>query len=347
MAYGSTLVALADPTRRGVYERLRKRPHTVGELARLAHVSQPAISQHLRVLTDAKLVTHEREGTRRNYRASRDGLDELRRYIETLWDDVSPPTPRPIPRRPMRRPGRKDDHGHAQSAADRRLHLGIGTPRPRSRQFTADFGAWWPRTHPSAAGAGRVVFEGRAGGLIFEEHVDRRRFQWGKVLEWNSRGACASPGTRRATGDGAGRGGCASCPRTEARASGSCRAAGRVGPGAPRAQGLPRRLGLRAQRMGAAPHRGHGGARRSRGGGCRAVVRGGTGAAIARAGGGIEAEAGPRSEPAGARREGRMTRRSASATGIASNRMAPLWKSARGAAPPGDGSAAAEGAGGP
>ena len=88
MAYGDALTALADPTRRNLFERLRRRPHTVGELARLARVSQPAISQHLRVLRRARLVTHEAQGTRRHYRASREGLDELRAYLEGLWDDV-------------------------------------------------------------------------------------------------------------------------------------------------------------------------------------------------------------------------------------------------------------------
>src|SRR5215510_7974821 len=88
MTYGEALAALADPTRRGLFERLRRRPHTVGELARLAHVSQPAVSQHLRVLRRARLVTHEAQGTRRHYRASRQGLDELRTYLESLWDDV-------------------------------------------------------------------------------------------------------------------------------------------------------------------------------------------------------------------------------------------------------------------
>ncbi|HET6373767.1 MAG TPA: metalloregulator ArsR/SmtB family transcription factor [Candidatus Polarisedimenticolia bacterium] len=88
MAYASALLALADPTRRGLYERLRRRPHTVGELARLARVTQPAVSQHLRVLSEARLVTHQREGTRRHYRARRDGLTELKRYVESLWDDV-------------------------------------------------------------------------------------------------------------------------------------------------------------------------------------------------------------------------------------------------------------------
>jgi len=82
------LIALADPTRRGLFERLRRRPHTVGELARLARVSQPAVSQHLRVLRRARLVTHEARGTSRHYRASREGLDLLRAYLEGLWDDV-------------------------------------------------------------------------------------------------------------------------------------------------------------------------------------------------------------------------------------------------------------------
>ena len=88
MAYENSLAALADPTRRGLFERLRRRPHTVGELARLARVSQPAVSQHLRVLRRAKLVTHEAVGTRRHYRASREGLADLRTWLESMWDDV-------------------------------------------------------------------------------------------------------------------------------------------------------------------------------------------------------------------------------------------------------------------
>jgi DNA-binding transcriptional ArsR family regulator len=88
MAYAETLVALADPTRRGIYQRLSRRPHTVGELARLSGVSQPAVSQHLRVLSDARLATHEADGTRRVYSASREGLEELRGWIESVWDDA-------------------------------------------------------------------------------------------------------------------------------------------------------------------------------------------------------------------------------------------------------------------
>ncbi len=105
MTYEDALTALADPTRRGLFERLRRRPHTVGELALLARVSQPAISQHLRVLYRARLVTHEAQGTRRHYRATREGLDELRGYLETLWDDVlaAYAAADPAPPKPKRR----------------------------------------------------------------------------------------------------------------------------------------------------------------------------------------------------------------------------------------------------
>ena len=88
MSYGHVLVALADPTRRTIFERLRRRPHTVGELADLVDVRQPTVTQHLQVLRRARLVTDRRDGTRRYYSASREGLDELRRYVESLWDDV-------------------------------------------------------------------------------------------------------------------------------------------------------------------------------------------------------------------------------------------------------------------
>jgi DNA-binding transcriptional ArsR family regulator len=88
MTYGTVMAALADPTRRALFERLRSRPHTVGELARIAKIQQPSVSQHLRVLRGARLVHDRREGTRRYYSASQEGLAELRRYVERMWDDV-------------------------------------------------------------------------------------------------------------------------------------------------------------------------------------------------------------------------------------------------------------------
>jgi DNA-binding transcriptional ArsR family regulator len=88
MSYSGALTALADPTRRSLYERLRRREQAVGELAKALRVSQPAVSQHLRVLRRARLVRERRAGTRHYYRAAPDGLAELRGYIESLWDDV-------------------------------------------------------------------------------------------------------------------------------------------------------------------------------------------------------------------------------------------------------------------
>ncbi len=91
MAYGKALpaiTALANPTRRQLFERLRVRAQTVGELARTATVSQPAVSQHLAVLREAGLVEERREGTRHYFRASLEGLEALRAFIDAAWDDV-------------------------------------------------------------------------------------------------------------------------------------------------------------------------------------------------------------------------------------------------------------------
>jgi DNA-binding transcriptional ArsR family regulator len=77
--------ALGDATRREIMERLRGGPRPVGELAAELPISRPAVSQHLRVLKEAGLVTERRNGTRRLYRIDPDGLGELRRYVEEYW----------------------------------------------------------------------------------------------------------------------------------------------------------------------------------------------------------------------------------------------------------------------
>ena len=88
MAYEKALEALADPTRRAIVEVLRDAPQPVGLLADRFPISRPAVSQHLRVLSDAGLVDAEQHGTRRIYRLSPDGIGALRRYLDTLWDDA-------------------------------------------------------------------------------------------------------------------------------------------------------------------------------------------------------------------------------------------------------------------
>jgi DNA-binding transcriptional ArsR family regulator len=85
---GTVLAALADPTRRAVIERVRRRPASVAEIARGLPVSRPAVSQHLAALKRARLVSERKDGRRRAYRLDPEGLGPLREYVERLWDDV-------------------------------------------------------------------------------------------------------------------------------------------------------------------------------------------------------------------------------------------------------------------
>ena len=80
--------ALGDPTRRAIFERLADRPRAVGELASELPVSRPAVSQHLKVLKDARLVTDQRVGTRRIYQVDPEGLRVLRGYLDHFWDQA-------------------------------------------------------------------------------------------------------------------------------------------------------------------------------------------------------------------------------------------------------------------
>ena len=82
------LNALGDPTRRAIFERLADRPRAVGELANDLPVSRPAVSQHLKVLKQARLVTDRREGTRRVYQVDPDGLEAMRGYLDHFWDQA-------------------------------------------------------------------------------------------------------------------------------------------------------------------------------------------------------------------------------------------------------------------
>jgi DNA-binding transcriptional ArsR family regulator len=88
MAYGTALTALADPTRRRVFERLHAGPASVGDVAANLPVSRPAVSQHLKALKLAGLVIDRPEGARRVYCIDPYGLGELRRWLDQFWDDA-------------------------------------------------------------------------------------------------------------------------------------------------------------------------------------------------------------------------------------------------------------------
>ncbi len=81
--------ALGDPTRRAIFERLANGPLPVGELARDLPVTRPAVSQHLKVLKEAGLVTDRAEGTRRLYRLHGDGIEAVREYLEAVWGEAA------------------------------------------------------------------------------------------------------------------------------------------------------------------------------------------------------------------------------------------------------------------
>ena len=88
MAYEKALSALADPTRRDVFERLRSGPKAVGAIAHGMPVSRPAVSQHLRALKEAGLVADRAEGTRRVYFIDPHGLGALRKWLDQFWDEA-------------------------------------------------------------------------------------------------------------------------------------------------------------------------------------------------------------------------------------------------------------------
>ena len=83
--YGKILDALGDPTRRAILETLRRGPRPVGELARRLPVSRPAVSQHLKTLKEAGLVTDRPNGTQRLYQLRADALADLRAYLDMFW----------------------------------------------------------------------------------------------------------------------------------------------------------------------------------------------------------------------------------------------------------------------
>jgi DNA-binding transcriptional ArsR family regulator len=88
MAYETALAALSDPTRRLVFERILASPRPVTAIAEGMRVSRPAVSQHLKVLKDAGLITERRDGARRLYAANPQALGELRAAIEAMWHEA-------------------------------------------------------------------------------------------------------------------------------------------------------------------------------------------------------------------------------------------------------------------
>lgn len=82
----TVLQAIAEPNRRGILSLIREHELSSGDIAARFPISRPAVSQHLKVLTEAGLVTVRRDGTRRLYRARPEGLAEVRTFLDAFWE---------------------------------------------------------------------------------------------------------------------------------------------------------------------------------------------------------------------------------------------------------------------
>jgi DNA-binding transcriptional ArsR family regulator len=86
--HSTAFVALADPTRRAIFELVAKKPRSVADLTRALPVTQSAVSQHLRVLKEAMLVSAQPQGARNIYRIDPAGLGQMRAWLDRQWRDA-------------------------------------------------------------------------------------------------------------------------------------------------------------------------------------------------------------------------------------------------------------------
>jgi DNA-binding transcriptional ArsR family regulator/uncharacterized protein YndB with AHSA1/START domain len=173
------LAALADPTRREIFERLADRPHPVGELAEGLSVSRPAVSQHLKVLKDAGLVIDRQAGNRRIYRVDLDGLDALRVYLDQFWNRSMAAFKAAA--EATRRGGLMTMQATETSV---RTSITVETPVERAfTVFTEGIGTWWnPEHHILEGELAEMVFEPRVGGHIYDRGTDGSECRWARVL---------------------------------------------------------------------------------------------------------------------------------------------------------------------
>ena len=88
MTNATIFAALADKHRQEIIQRLAQKPLSVGSLASHFSISRPAVSQHLKILSDAGLVHVRQDGTRRIYAVNRQGIADMRAYLDALWNDA-------------------------------------------------------------------------------------------------------------------------------------------------------------------------------------------------------------------------------------------------------------------
>lgn len=180
MSVANQMTALGDGTRRSVFDLVAKRPRSVGELAELLPVSRPAVSQHLRVLETAGLVTATAHGTRRIYRVDPTGLAGLRDWIDQQWDRVLDEFVDAT---------RKEAELQTKTQIEpviKRRTLEID-PEAAFDLFTQRIQTWWPLASHSIHGKDviEIRFERRVGGQVVEVTADGTEVSWADVMAWD------------------------------------------------------------------------------------------------------------------------------------------------------------------
>ena len=173
--------ALADPTRRTIFERLIERPSAVGELARGLPVSRPAVSQHLKVLKDAGLVVDRPAGKQRIYQVDPDGLAAFRAELDRFWSKTLA-TYKTVVEQPT------EGDPMSIQAADTSVRASIVVEAPIARAFKVfieDFGRFKPAEHNMlGVEIAETVFEPRVGGFLYDRGIDGSVCRWAQVLAY-------------------------------------------------------------------------------------------------------------------------------------------------------------------
>jgi DNA-binding transcriptional ArsR family regulator/uncharacterized protein YndB with AHSA1/START domain len=173
------LAALADPTRRAIFERIADSPRPVGELARELPVSRPAVSQHLRVLREAGLVVDRRQGSRRIYELDANGLLALHAYLDQFWNRALTA---------FKAAAEKEEVSSSMDATATSVQTSIVVEAPIERAFmvfTEDIGSWFPPEYNLLeVDIAERVFEPRDGGQIYDRGTDGSECHWARVLAY-------------------------------------------------------------------------------------------------------------------------------------------------------------------
>jgi DNA-binding transcriptional ArsR family regulator/uncharacterized protein YndB with AHSA1/START domain len=189
MTYDNAIAALADPSRREVFERLKSGPRAVGEIARDMPVSRPAVSQHLKVLKKAGLVLDRAEGTRRVYYIDPHGLAGLRQWLDQFWDGALMAFQAEVEKTIAYEKG-KEIQGMTITVKIAPVQKTVRVPASREAAFDVfamKMGRWWFPSHSiseTKSPLKEVIIEPRVGGRWYEVGEDGSECDWGQVLIW-------------------------------------------------------------------------------------------------------------------------------------------------------------------